>query len=399
MTKSLKVLIGGGGIGGLTSAIALLRQGFDVEIYEQAQVLGELGAGLQISANGTRLLIELGLEDALSPLICEAAAKEVRMWDSGQRWPLFDLGDDSVARFGAPYWMIHRGDLHRVLRETVEDLKPGAVHLGQQCMGFEQNGDGVTLITNKTRAQGDVLIGADGVHSRLAKQLFQTPEARFTGLMAWRGLAPMEAIPPEARRPVGTNWVGPGAHVITYPIRGGELLNFVGIVENTEWKSESWTEAGTIKECLADFQGWNPLLHDIIPAVGTVFRWALAERTPLEQWCDGRVALLGDACHSTLPFLAQGAVMAIEDAFVLAACLKAKTQAPQEALATYHRLRVKRATDIVIGSGANVDRFHNPALADPEKAVAYVEEQWQPDKVRQRYDWLFEYDATKLDVT
>src|SRR5690606_30475447 len=185
-----QVLIAGGGIGGATAALALLQRGFDVTVYEQAPELKELGAGLQLAANGTRVLIELGLAEALTPVICEAAAKEVRLWNTGQRWKLFDLGADSIARFGAPYWMAHRGELHRVLTEAVVALKPGAVVTGAQATGFEQDDSGVTLLlADGRRARGDLLVGADGVHSRMRSQMWQSPQARFTGLMAWRGLA------------------------------------------------------------------------------------------------------------------------------------------------------------------------------------------------------------------
>ncbi|MCA0204812.1 MAG: FAD-dependent monooxygenase [Proteobacteria bacterium] len=393
------VLIAGGGIGGMTAALALLQRGFDVTVYEQAPELKELGAGLQLAANGTRVLIEMGLEEALKPVICEAAAKEVRLWNTGQSWKLFDLGADSIARFGAPYWMAHRGELHRVLTEAVLAAKPGAVVTGAQATGFEQDDSGVTLLmADGRRVRGDVLVGADGVHSRMRSQMWQSPKARFTGLMAWRGLAPMEALPAELQRPVGTNWIGPGGHVITYPISGNRLLNFVGLVENREWTSESWTAAGSTGECKADFAGWNPLIHSVIDVMGTPFRWALAARDPLPHWTQGRVTLLGDACHPTLPFLAQGAIMAIEDGYILARCLDESQADPASALMTYEGLRSERTAAIVKGSEANLHRFHNPVLADPVKAPQYVESEWQPDKVRMRYDWLFEYDATRLPI-
>ena len=393
------VIVAGAGIGGLTAALALLQRGFDVTVCEQAEELRELGAGIQIAANGSRVLLALGLEERLAPVVSEAAAKEVRIWNTGQTWKLFDLGADSIARFGAPYWMVHRGDLHRVLREAVEAIKPDAIQLGVRAASAEQDESGVTLVLEDgTRLRGDVLVGADGVHSVLRGQLFGSERAQFTGLMAWRGLARTADLPEELQRPVGTNWVGPGGHVITYPIRAGELFNFVGLVENVEWTRESWTEAGTHAACAADFEGWHPLIHAVIDRIDTPFRWALVGREPLETWSMGRITLLGDACHPTLPFLAQGAIMAIEDGLVLARCLEAMPDRPVAALATYEGLRKDRTAAIVRGSAANLGRFHNPALADPVQAAAYVEREWQPDKVRQRYDWLFEYDATAIPL-
>lgn len=399
MQTKQHVLIAGGGIGGLTAALALLRRGIDVDVYEQAPELRELGAGIQMAPNGTRLLIELGLEEALQPVICDAAGKEVRIWNTGQTWKLFDLGEDSVRRFGAPYWLVHRGQLHTALINAVQALKPDAIHLGARATGFSQTEDSVTLhLDGRADATGTVLVGADGVHSMLRDRIAPSPEAKFTGLMAWRGLAPMDSLSEELRRPVGTNWVGPGGHVITYPICGGEFLNFVGLVENREWKTESWSEAGTVEEAMADFDGWHPLIKEIVSKMGTPYRWALVGRAPITRWSDRRVTLLGDACHPTLPFLAQGAIMAIEDGVVLARCLEAFADAPEKALATYEDLRIDRTTAIVNGSNANLDRFHNQALADPITAVEYVEREWQPEKVRVRYDWLFEYDANTVPL-
>ena len=208
----------------------------------------------------------------------------------------------------------------------------------------------------------------------------------------------MDALPVELQRPVGTNWIGPGGPVITYPISGNRLMNFVGLVENREWTSESWTAAGSTEECRADFSGWNPMIHAVIDVMGTPFRWALAARDPLPHWTQGRVTLLGDACHPTLPFLAQGAIMAIEDGYILARCLDETPENPAQALTVYEKLRSERTAAIVRGSEANLHRFHNPVLADPVEAPRYVDREWEPDKVRLRYDWLFEYDATRLPI-
>ena len=393
------VIIAGAGIGGLTAALALLQRGFDVDVYEQAHELREVGAGIQVAANGTRVLIDLKLEDRLRPLVCEAAAKEVRIWNTGQMRKLFDLGEDSIKRFGAPYWMVHRGDLHRVLLEAVQELKADAVHVNARCVGFRQEDGAVELrLESGEMVPGDVLVGADGVHSQLRAQMFNSPKAQFTGLMAWRGLAPMDKLCDELRRPVGTNWIGPGGHVITYPLRANTLLNFVGLVENAEWTSESWTESGTKEECAADFVGWHPLVNEVIQHLDVPFRWALVGREPLDQWTQGRVTLLGDACHPTLPFLAQGAIMAIEDGLILARCLEQHAANPEHALTTYENLRKDRTTAIVRGSFANLARFHNAALADPVKAVEHLDREWKPEEIRRRYDWPFEYDATQVKV-
>ncbi|MGE0223718.1 MAG: FAD-dependent monooxygenase [Acetobacteraceae bacterium] len=386
------VLIAGAGLGGLTAALALIQRGFPVRIFEQASELREVGAGVQLGANGTRLLIALGLRSAMERVVCAATAKEIRHGPTGRTWPIHDLGETSVDRFGAPYWMVHRGDFHTVLLDAVRRAAPDAIQAGNGATGFEQTGTGVTLhLANGERATGDVLIGADGVHSRIRQQMFGEGRAQFTGIMAWRGLVPMERLPPHMRRLVGNNWMGVGGHVVTYPLRRGEILNFVGVVERDDWRVESWTEEGSREECLHDLRNWHEDIKTIIRNIDTPFKWALLGREPLDRYTQGRVCVMGDAAHPTLPFLAQGANMALEDGVVLARCVDA-FDGP-DALDRYQRVRLARTTAIVRGSSDNTKRFHNPAFATPEGAAAYVEREFTPEKVAQRYDWLYEYDA------
>jgi salicylate hydroxylase len=366
-------------------------------VYEQAPELAELGAGVQISANGARVLFALGLEDAIRKVWCEAAGKEIRLWNTGETWKLFDLGAESVTRYGAPYFMIHRADLHRVLIDAVRARNPDAIRLDSRCVGFEDDGASVTLhLAHGARVSGDALIGADGVHSRIRNILVGGDKPQFTGCMAWRGLVPVERLPPDMRRNVGVNWVGPGGHVINYLLRRGEILNFVGIIER-DWRVESWTERGSREECAADFPGWNDGVHTIIRNIAEPYKWALLGREPLTRFSHGRVTLLGDAAHPTLPMLAQGANMAIEDGMVLARCLGAQDNVGT-ALARYDTARVERTARLVRGANDMAKRFHNPALADANGAKAYVDAQWNETTVKQRYDWIFEYDATSVAI-
>ena len=398
MSEPLPILIAGAGIGGLSAALALIRRGVRVRVIEQARGLAEIGAGVQISANGAHALFSLGLESALERVWCEPVGKEIRLWSTGETWKLFDLGAVSRERYGAPYFMIHRADLHRILLEAVTAASPDCIALGMRAVGFEQDDRSVTLLCDDgARVQGAALIGADGVHSRIRNALFGEMPARFTGLLAWRGLVPMERLPERLRRLVGTNWVGPGGHVVHYPVRSGTLLNFVGTAERSDWQVESWTERGTTEEALNDFKGWNADVETIIRNIEAPFKWALLGREPLAQWTKGRVTLLGDAAHPTLPMMAQGANMAIEDAVVLARSLAAHADIGS-ALLAYEQARRERTSRLVRAANDNAARFHNPALGDASGAARYVDTEWQEEKVKQRYDWVFEYDPVHTAV-
>jgi salicylate hydroxylase len=392
------VLIAGAGLGGLTVALALIQRGHRVRLFEQASELKEVGAGVQIGPNGSRLLISLGLREAMEQAVCLPLGREFRLWSTGQRWRSFDSGETAVQRFGAPYWMVHRGDFHGVLLDAVRKAEPDAIRPGNACVGFEQDGHGATIrLANGETATGDVLIGADGVHSKVRQQMFGDGRAEFTGIMAWRGLVPMQRLPEHQRQFVGNNWLGVGGHVVTYPLRRGELLNFVGVIERDDWRVESWTEPGTTEECLRDLAPWHEDVKTIIRNIDIPFKWALLKREPLDHFAEGRVCVMGDAAHPTLPFLAQGANMALEDAVVVARCLDAYDYVP-EALCHYEQARLGRTAAIVRGSSDNTKRFHNPAHGDAAGAAAYIEQEFRPEKIAQRYDWLYEYNALAVPI-
>jgi len=397
-SRNPHVLIAGGGIGGLAAALALLKRGIDVDVYEQASELREVGAGVQLSANGIRVLHELGVHEALRVLACEASGKEVRLWNSGQTWTLFDLGAVSVERYGFPYYLVYRPDLLAVLADGVRREKADAIHLNAQCTGFEQSVRGVTLRLASGEVHGDALIGADGVHSRIREALFGPDRPRFTGYLAWRGTISMEKLPGHMRRLIGTNWIGPGSHVVHYPVHRGEYMNFIGSVERDDWQVESWTTRGTREECHADFTGWHDDIHRMIDNIETPYKWALMGRAPLEKWSIGRVSLLGDACHPALPAYAQGAAMALEDGFILARALQGAGAGIGQALERYENARKERTAKVVHGSAENMRRFQNRAMAEPAGAQKYVDREWSEQRVKQRYEWLFTYDVTAVAV-
>lgn len=392
------VLIAGAGLGGLTAALALIQRGHRVRVFEQASELKEVGAGVQIGPNGARLLISLGLKDAMERVVCVPLGREFRLWSTGQRWKSFDNGEAAMRKYGAPYWMAHRGDFHGVLLDAVREADPDAIRPGNACVGFEQNERQATIrLANGETATGDVLVGADGVHSRIRQQMFGDGQAVFTGIMAWRGLVPMERLPEHQRQLMGNNWLGVGGHVVTYPLRRGEILNFVAAVERDDWHVESWTEPGTTEECLRDLAPWHDDVKTIVRNIDTPYKWALLGRDPLDHFAEGRVCVMGDAAHPTLPFLAQGANMALEDAVIIARCLDDFGNVP-EALRHYEQARLERTAAIVRGSSDNTKRFHNPALGDAAGAAAYIDREFQPEKIAQRYDWLYEYNALTVPI-
>lgn len=392
------ILIAGAGLGGLTAALALIRRGFRVTVLEQAPALGEVGAGVQIGANGMCVLDHLGLWPALEPLAWQPEGKRIYHYRTGENWPLYDLGAESVERYGFPYCMFHRADLHAVLAAAVAEARPDAVRLDAKLAGVEQDGIHATaVLEGGERVSGAALVGADGIHSVVRRALFGPDDPQFTGIVAWRGVVPTAELPARLLEPQSAIWIGPGGHCVHYQLRNGALMNFVGAIERSDWQIESWNTPGTVAECLRDFDGWNDALRSLIRAIPAPYKWALHVREPMEAWSKGRITLLGDACHATLPFLAQGANHAIEDGLVLARALDAFADV-ETAFRRYEAARLERTARMVHGSAANKARFHDPKLADPEETARIAREEFDPAAVAERHDWLFEYNAVTAAI-
>jgi len=363
----LKILIVGGGIGGITTALCLALDGHDIDVFEQDAMYTETGAGIQLSPNCTRVLHHLGLGNALRKAAFLPEAAEFRHWKSGKVIARSILGETVQAKFGFPYYHIHRGDFIQLLVKEAEKKANIRLHIDSKVDGFIDVGSSIQVNVKGVKYEGDFLIGADGIHSLIRSTLWGDETPRFTGNVAWRLLVPSLNLPPGMVRPMATAWWGPRRHFVHYYIKNGEFVNCVCVVEKNGWEIESWTEPGDYDELKADFKGWNEEIQTLIDHAdqNSLHKWALHDRAPMKRWGKGRTTLLGDACHPTLPFLAQGAAMSIEDGAVLAACLKGNQEVPV-ALKNYEDLRRDRTAIIQNGSRRNASLFHLSGL----KAIA-----------------------------
>jgi salicylate hydroxylase len=340
VASKFRVLIAGGGIGGITALLALRRRGIDAELFEQAAAFSQVGAGLQVSGNATRILRALGLGEALARVAYYPQGRDYRAWDNGDRLYYTPLGERAEAHFGAPYYTAHRADLLDVLLGGVE---AGSFRLGSRIERFDQDDRGVTIsFRDGSTATGDVLIGADGIHSTVRGQMFGSELPRYTGNVAWRGLVPAERVAHLDIAGVAGVWMGPNRSIVQYHIAGGKTFNWIGISRSEQPARESWLAEGRIEDALAEYAGWHDTIRSVIAATPHVLRQALYDREPLPDWRIGRVVLLGDAAHPMMPFYAQGAAQSIEDAYVLAGCLAAMPDGPVAALTRYVRLRQPR---------------------------------------------------------
>ncbi len=392
--RKYRILIAGAGIGGLTAASCLAKAGHHVEIYEQAPQLAEVGAGIQISANAMHVLRDLGLGGAIVKAGVSPDAYEFRLHDTGEVIQRFSLSEEHKRLHGAPYTQLHRADLHDILAAKAREFDPNVVRLNHTAVGFSESPSGVELrFANGASAEGDLLIGADGLKSVVAKQIHGEVPAVYTGDAAWRILVPTERLPQGFLDQVMSVFMGPGGHVVCYYLRAGALLNFVGLIETDEVSEESWTVKLPWDELKAHFAGWHPAIQTIIDAADKdqCYRWSLHFRKPIGNWSSQRATLLGDAAHPTLPYLAQGAAMAIEDGAVLTRAL-AMTDTTPEALQLYQRNRIERTARIVNQSSANRDLFHLRSVAEIRAAFA------NRNEGADRNAWLYSYNPLTVEL-
>jgi salicylate hydroxylase len=392
-TPSRTVIVAGAGIGGLTVSLALARSGFRVLVLERAERLEETGAGIQLSPNATRTLIDLGLGDRLRPHVVSPSALRVLDARSGSEIVRIPLGE-VAQRYGAPYWVIHRGDLQAVLAAVVAQELNVSVKLGTRMEDFATHPHGVTVAAYGSAGlwseRGHALIAADGLWSDSRARMGFKGRPRFAGRAAWRALVPAQEVAPEFRDPSIHLWLGRDAHLVHYPVKGGEVINVVVIAADS-WNGAGWSEPASRVDLLRHVAAahWAPQVHALIRVPETWLKWALYDGRPLLGFSQGAAALLGDAAHPMLPFLAQGAAMAIEDAAVAARCLARMPDDAPAALRSYsaiRRARTRKVQRLAVRNGQRYNLRGAPAMLRNAAMRAVGGE-----RLLHHYDWLYDW--------
>jgi salicylate hydroxylase len=394
MAPARHVIVAGAGIAGLTAALALTRAGIRVTVFEQAEKLEEAGGGLQLSPNGSRVLIALGLRERLASVAVAPQAIRVMAGGSAREIVRISLGEEAERRYGAPYWSIHRGDLQSALADAVRSELDAKLELGVRVEEFAAHVNGVSVLGKRGMQvldeRGIALIGADGIWSTVAARLRRQQPPTFRHRTAWRALIPADAVPAEFRQPLVHLWLGQDAHLVHYPVKAGKLINIVGIVHD-EWKETGWSAAGDRTEMLRHFArwAWSEKVRALIGIPDRWLKWALYDRREPFRGGKDPVTLIGDAAHPMLPFLAQGASMAIEDAAVVTDMLSKYLDDPSDALRAYEGARWHRTLRAQQFSRRQ-ERIYG--LTGPEALVRNLAMRAMGgERLRARYDWLYSW--------
>jgi len=363
-------------------------------LLEQAERLEETGAGIQLSPNATRTLIELGLEDRLRPLATAPVALRVLNAASGREIVRMPLGDEAAARYGAPYWVIHRGDLQAALADAVGRRLDITLKLGVRVEDFVTHPKGVTVSvrgnTGAIEERGVALVAADGLWSAVRPRIAGNEPPRFAGRTAWRGLIAAREVAAEFREPLVHLWLGRNAHLVHYPVKAGRAINVV-VITVDRWNTPGWSAPGSRTELVSRLaaEAWAPAARALVALPEAWLKWALYDRRPLGRWSKGPVALLGDAAHPMLPFLAQGAAMAIEDAAVAAQCLAQNPDDAAKALQTYSALRGPRARRVQRAAARTGARYH---LGGPSGMIRDAAMRMMGGaRLLHHYDWIYDW--------
>jgi salicylate hydroxylase len=385
--KSVEVAIIGGGIGGLTLARALRGSGVEARIYERVSQFGPVGAGIQIAPNASKLLYRLGLQERLEKVGVLPAAQIFSRWDDDGTLVTTSLRDVASA-FGAPHVTIHRADLHQVLLDGIADV----VETGAEIVKLEHHDSAPRLtFADGRQVEARIVVGADGIHSAVRNTIVED-EPRYSGQSVFRGLLSADRAPNPRYADNVNLWLGPDQHCGCYPISAGKIISFAATLPLERSGRESWNEPGDVADLLKAYAGWTPDLRGLFAAADAVSVWALYDRAPLEQIHAGRLALVGDAAHPMLPFLSQGANQSIEDAVVLATCLR-RLGATEDALVAYDAVRRARSNEIQATSLKNNTRFHLPDGEDQRARDAAFRSAGLSGLDRSKQDWLYGYDA------
>lgn len=394
----MRIAIIGAGIGGLATAAALLQRGFEVQIYEQAAALGEVGAGIQMTPNAAKILRALGVQEGLDRFGFRPQAIYGLNWRTGAesfRTPLLGYCDRV---YGADYYQIHRADLHMMLRALVP---PERIHLGHRCAHVEQDGARARIaFENGEIAEADLVIGADGIRSAIRAQFFSQADPSYTGCMCWRAVVPLDPADRDLVLPGSSMWFGPRGHVVTYYVRGGTAVNIVAIHQTDRWEAESWSIPSTREELCATYEGWHPRLLALLGRTQEVFKWGLFDRDPMTRWTQGCVTLLGDAAHPMLPFLSQGAAMAIEDGYVLARALAEVPGSLAAQLAAYEADRRPRTARVQLAARARGESYHEASRVRQllRDAMHRLRALRGAHASGLQADWVYAYDATTVPL-
>jgi len=391
---SRRALIAGAGIAGLAAAAALAREGWEVQVYERAATIEEVGAGLQMSPNASKVLRWLDVLAQIDAAAVRPEAALMRDGVTGAEIFSAELGDRARHRWGAPYLHVHRADLHAALLDAAR-AAGAEIETGVSVVNYAHRPEGVRLSLSDGRVEtGRLVIGADGIRSALRAALNGPETPDFTGQVAWRGTLPVARVPEALRFPRATVWCGPGRHMVTYLLRGGEVLNFVAVEEVSDWAEEGWSAPGDPAELARAFDGWHADVTGLIGSIEETFRWGLFVRPAQVRWVDRSLALIGDAAHPMLPFLAQGAAQALEDVAVLVRQLRAHRKVG-EALLAFEEERWARVTRVQEMSRENGRLYHRrtPLGRLARSVPLAIAQSMAPALVRRRLDRLYGYDA------
>jgi 2-polyprenyl-6-methoxyphenol hydroxylase-like FAD-dependent oxidoreductase len=352
--RPISIAIIGAGIGGLAAAVLLRRAGHDVQVYEQAARLTRIGAGIQMAPNAMKVLRSIGIEERLMRTAFRPELAVSREWDTGEVTSELPLGATAEREYGASYLLMHRGDLHMALADAVPSE---VIHRGMKLVALDRNAGGVQVrFADGTRVHADAVIGTDGVHSAVREILLGPEKPRYTGKVAYRAVFPADRLRGARLAPARTKWWGHDQHMVIYYVTPTEVYFGSSMRESAEWMTpESWSSRGSLDALRAAYAGFHPEVQAVLQACpDEVYKWALFERDPLPTWSEGRVVLLGDACHPMTPYMAQGAASALEDAAILSRCLAGVgVDELEEAFSLYEAIRKPRASAIQAGSSAN----------------------------------------------